>query len=316
MEGVTSSRGAPGWLSVAAVALAALVPGAAAQGLETVRADRSSPYGRVRVTDYRPTGLRCLQFPPGRALQSCMKLDDPTTLVLPYSRAMAATLTVPRHLERLLMVGLGGGSLVRWVRHYLPELQQDIVEIDPVVVEVARELFAVTPDDHVRVAVQDGRAFIAQAPTRYDLVWLDAYGPDSVPTHLTTVEFFQLVRAHLTPGGAVAANIWGPAVNPAYDSQVRAIQEAFPETYVLAEHLPGGSGMALRPGLAVMADGSRIVVGSLAPRLSAEAWAAAAAALQVRRALDLDLAALVHAQYHLLSGEAISATPPRDPPSR
>ncbi|HNX48905.1 MAG TPA: fused MFS/spermidine synthase [Thermoanaerobaculaceae bacterium] len=316
MEGVTSSRVAAGWLSVATVALMALAPGVAAQGSEIVRADRTSPYGRVRVTDYRSTGLRCLQFPPGRALQSCMKLDDPTSLVLPYSRAMAATLAVPQHLQRLLMVGLGGGSLVRWVRHYLPELQQDVVEIDPVVVQVARELFAVTPDDHVRLAVEDGRAFIVRAPSHYDLVWLDAYGPDSVPPHLTTVEFFQLVRAHLTPGGAVAANIWGPAVNPAYDSQVRAIQEVFPETYVLAEHLPGASGMALSPGLAVMADGSRIVVGSLAPRLGAEAWAAAAATLQVRRTLDLDLAALVRAQYHLISGEAVIALPPHDPPSR
>ena len=88
----------------------------------------------------------------------------------------------------------------------------------------------------------DGRAFLARDATRYDLIWLDAYGADSVPAHLTTVEFFRLVRARLAPGGAVAANLWGPGVNPRYHSQVRAIQEAFPETYVLAEHLPGQAG--------------------------------------------------------------------------
>ena len=135
------TRVAVRWLPAAILALTAVVPGAGAASPEVVRADRTSPYGRVRVTDYSTTGLRCLEFPPGRALQSCMQIDDPTRLVLPYTRAMAATLVVPRRLQRLLQVGLGGGSLVRWVQRYLPGLRQDVVEIDPVVVDVARELF-------------------------------------------------------------------------------------------------------------------------------------------------------------------------------
>ena len=303
------------WLPVVALALAAVVQAAEGGAPEVVRADRTSPYGRVRVTDYSSTGLRCLQFPPGQALQSCMKLDDPTRLVLPYTRAMAATLAVPQRLRRLLMVGLGGGSLVRWVQRYFPELPQDVVEIDPVVVEVARELFAVKNGPFVTITVMDGRAFLARDITRYDLIWLDAYGPDSVPTHLTTVEFFNLVRARLSPGGAVAANMWGPTVNPAYHSQVRAIQSVFPETYVLSEHLPGQAG-ALSAGLAVMADGCRIVVGSLAPRLGSEGWAAAATTLQQRPGLDLDLGALVRTQYHLISDEPAPAAAPHDQSSR
>jgi hypothetical protein len=108
--------------------------------------------------------------------------------------------------------------------------------------------------------------------------------------------------------------MWGPGVNPAYHSQVRAIQEVFPETYVLSEHLPGQAG-ALSAGLAVMADGCRIVVGSLAPRLGSEEWAAAATALQQRRGLDLDLGALVRTQYHLISDEPAPAVPPHDQPT-
>jgi spermidine synthase len=308
------TRSADRWLPAAILALMAVAPGAGAAGPEVVRADRTSPYGRVKVSDYPSTGLRCLEFPPGRALQSCMQISDPTRLVFPYTRAMAATLAVPQHLQRLLQVGLGGGSLVRWVQRYLPGLRQDVVEIDPVVVDVARELFFVEDGRRLSITVMDGRAFLAGAAASYDLIWLDAYGPDSVPTHLTTVEFFRLVRARLAPGGAVAANLWGPGVNPRYHSQVRAIQEVFPETYVLAEHLPGQTGTT-GTDQAEAAGGCRIVVGSLGPRLGAAPWAAAAATLQQRRGLDLDLAALVREQYHLISEEPAPATPPHDPPT-
>lgn len=315
MRDAVLTRAGGRWLTAAILALMAVAPGAGAAGPEVVRADRTSPYGRVKVSDYPSTGLRCLEFPPGRALQSCMQIDDPTRLVFPYTRAMASTLVVPQRLQRLLQVGLGGGSLVRWVQRYLPGLRQDVVEIDPVVVDVARDLFSVEAGHRLRIAVMDGRAFLDTTTAAYDLIWLDAYGPDSVPTHLTTVEFFRLVRARLAAGGAVAANMWGPGSNPRYHAQVRAIQEVFPETYVLAEGVPGEAGTH-GPGLAAAAGGCRVVVGSLGPRLSAAQWAAAATALQQRRKLDLDLAALVREQYHLISEEPAPAAAPHDPPTR
>jgi spermidine synthase len=314
MRDAVRAHSAGRWLPAAILLLTAFVPGAGSATPEVVRADRASPYGRVRVSDHPSTGLRCLAFPPGRALQSCMQLDDPSRLVFPYTRAMAATLAVPQHLQRLLQVGLGGGSLVRWVQRYLPGLRQDVVEIDPVVVDVARELFFVDASRRLRITVMDGRAFLAGAAASYDLIWLDAYGPDSVPAHLTTVEFFRLVRARLAPGGAVAANLWGPGVNPRYHSQVRAIQDVFPETYVLAEGSPGEAGTN-GPGLAAAAGSCRIVVGSLGPRLGAAAWAAAATTLQQRQRLDLDLAALVREQYHLISEEPAPAAARHDPPT-
>lgn len=283
---------------------------------EVVRVDRASPFGRVRVSDHGTGELRCLAFPPGRALQSCMRIDDPTRLVLPYTQALAATLGVPGEVRRLLMIGLGGGSLVRWLQRYRPDVELDAVDIDPVVVEVAREWFGVRAGPGLRILTADGREHLNRAALRYDLVWLDAFGPDYAPRHLTTVEFFRLVRSRLEPGGAVAANIWAPGVNRAYHAQVRAVQEVFPEVYELSEPAPAEPAIALGGGLAVLADGSRIVVGSLGPRLSGTQWAARLAAWQARQPLDCDLAALVRRQARLLTDTPSPASPPHDLPSR
>lgn len=274
--------------------------------------DRTSPFGRVRVSDYGATNLRCLEFPPGRVLQSCMRIDDPTRLVLPYTQAFAATLAVPDQVRRLLMIGLGGGSLVRWVQRYRPELAQDVVDINPVVIEVAREWFGVRPGPRVQVFTADGREHLARETTRYDLIWLDAFGPEDVPYAFTTVEFFQLVRSRLAEGGAVVVNIWAPAINRAYHAQVRAVQEVFPEVYELAEPSPDLPAVVLGGGLAVLADGSRIVVGSLAPRLSGAQWGERLAAWQARQPLDCDLAALVRRKYRLLTETPLPASAPHD----
>jgi len=309
-----------GWLGGAAVLVCQVAWGAVwAQDTrpgEVVRVDRTSPFGRVRVSDYGATGLRCLEFPPGRVLQSCMRIDDPTRLVLPYTQAFAATLAVPGEVKRLLMIGLGGGSLVRWLQRYRPELAQHVVDIDPVVVEVAGEWFGVRAGPGLQIITMDGRERLARDPARYDLIWLDAFGPEDAPYALTTVEFFQLVRSRLAPGGAVAANIWAPGVNRSYHAQVRAVQEAFPETYELSEPAPDEPAVGLGGGLAVLADGSRIVVGSLAPRLAGAQWAERLATWQAKQPLDCDLAALVRRKFHLLTDRPSSTSPPHDLPAR
>ena len=85
----------------------------------------------------------------------------------------------------------------------------------------------------MRAYVKDGRRFIEERPGLYDIVFLDAFGSESVPYHLTTREFLQAVRRSLTPKGVVVADIWGRSSNPLYDSMVRTYQDVFDELYIL-----------------------------------------------------------------------------------
>ena len=85
----------------------------------------------------------------------------------------------------------------------------------------------------MRGIVADGRKFIEGTREPYDIIFLDAFGADSVPPPLSTVEFLRAVRKALKPSGVTVGNIWSREYNRLYDSMVRTYQEAFDDLYLL-----------------------------------------------------------------------------------
>ena len=116
-------------------------------------------------------------------------------------------------ITNVLMVGLGGGSAQRSFAYYHPGVKIETVEIDPVVVQVARNYFGFRESESQKVHVEDGRVYLRRSRARYDLIILDAYVQgrygSSIPQHLATREFFELVRDRLTTNGVVAYNVIG-----------------------------------------------------------------------------------------------------------
>src|SRR6266480_7012127 len=205
--------------AAAFAALAAL--GCAAQ---TVIHERASPYNPIIVTeDY--SGMRTLLFERGGGRQSVVKPGDPDHLELPYARVALAGLALCEEPRRILVVGLGGGTLPMFLRTHYPAATIDVAEIDPDVVDVAKKFFGFVDDERVRAHVGDGRQFIERArQADYDVIFLDAFGAHDVPKQLTTKEFLQITRRALKPNGVVVSNVWRPASNPLYDSTVRTHQ--------------------------------------------------------------------------------------------
>jgi len=134
---------------------------------------------------------------------------------------------------RILVVGLGGGSLPMFLRKHYPPAGIDVAEIDPDVVDVAKKYFGFREDERMHAYIGDGRQFIENVRQGYDIIFLDAFGARDVPKHLTTLEFLQITRRALKPNGVVVSNIWRPASNPLYDSMVRTHQEVFEELLIL-----------------------------------------------------------------------------------
>jgi len=214
--------------AAAFAALAAL--GCAAQ---TVIYEKASPYNTIIVTEDQ-RGMRTLLFERGGGRQSVVKPGDPDHVELPYARVALAGLALCEEPRRILVVGLGGGTLPMFLRTHYPAATIDVAEIDPDVVDVAKKFFGFVDDERVRAHVGDGRQFIERArQADYDVIFLDAFGAHDVPKQLTTKEFLQITRRALKPNGVVVSNVWRPASNPLYDSMVRTHQEAFEELFIL-----------------------------------------------------------------------------------
>jgi spermidine synthase len=180
-----------------------------------------SPYQQLRVRDTDLLRILILD----RTFHAVMWLVDPVELVLPYSHMMMAALALmpepaPQEAasaaapKRGLILGHGGGSIAKWLARYWPELTLDIVEVDPSVVQAAERYFSYIPPAQHHVYVKDARLFLRTTSEQYDVIWVDAFARHLVPFHLTTKEFFAEVRAHLKPGGILAANLASSGSGP------------------------------------------------------------------------------------------------------
>jgi spermidine synthase len=107
-----------------------------------------------------------------------------------------------------------------------PELELDVAEIDPDVVRVAERWFDLPRDPRIRITAEDGRRYLQSRDERWDLIVIDAYFGDSIPFHLSTTQFFELVRSRLTPGGVVVSNIIG-----AVDGEGSELLRSMAKTY-------------------------------------------------------------------------------------
>ncbi|MBI4206313.1 MAG: fused MFS/spermidine synthase [Betaproteobacteria bacterium] len=213
----------------APIALIALI--ALARADQTVLYEKASAYNTIVVTE--ENGLRILRFGKGGVRQSVVKPGNPDYLALPYVQVALVGLALSQEPRRFLVVGLGGGTLPMFLRKHYPNATIDAVDIDPAVVDVARKFFGFREDARMQAHVGDGRQFIEKLRQPYDVIFLDAFGADSIPTQLTTQEFLQAVRRAVAPGGVVVGNLWGRVSNPLYDSMVRTYQEVFDELLIL-----------------------------------------------------------------------------------
>ena len=195
--------------------------------------EKDSFYHRIRVEE--DDEARYMYF--DRTLQSAMNIKDPTALRLVYSRYTSLGFAFRPDAKRMLIIGLGGGSIPKKLQKEFPSLEIDVVEIDPEVIQIAKNHFSVRESKTLRLHAQDGRLFLTRASNQYDIILLDAYYADAMPFHLATQEFFELVQRKLAPNGIVVANLISAVTGPSGKiarAFVKTQRRIFPQTYVFA----------------------------------------------------------------------------------
>lgn len=194
--------------------------------------EKASAWGNIVVTD-EGNNMRALRFGRNGVRQSLVKLDDPEYLGLSYVPVALAGLALSTEPRRFLIIGLGGGTLTAFLRRHYPDAEIDAVDINPEVAYAATHYLGFREDERMHIHIADGRRFIETVRQPYDVIFLDAFGADAVPAHLTTKEFLTAVRRAVHADGVVIGNIWFTATNPPYDSMVHTYRETFGELHVL-----------------------------------------------------------------------------------
>jgi spermidine synthase len=229
------------WMPAVLVILALLTfagPIRAARPGTTLLYEKDSAYNFIQVVELNADtpqfkqGTRWLLLNEGQGIHSVWHPDGQF-----YAGTWDIFLTAPYfnpgfradEVRSLCVVGLAAGTIsTQYTAVFGADVDIDGIEIDPAIVQAGAQYFGMT-QPNLNVIVEDGRVGLEQSSKRYDVIGIDAYRVPYVPWHLTTQEFFTIVRDHLTERGVLAINV-GRAVNTTSGSEDRRLVEAMTNT--------------------------------------------------------------------------------------
>lgn len=208
------------------------------------------------------SGVRYLHF-GSDWVQGAMRMRKPNALELTYTREMMAGLLFREAPwpARVLLIGLGAGSLAKFVHHHLPDASVTVVEIAPEVHAVARQYFRL-PDEGERfeVHVGDGAEFIQDDPRQWDLIAVDGFDRHARAGALATQPFYAACRARLAADGVLSVNLFGQLRG--FKTQLQRLRKAFDGRVLDLPECDSGNVVAL----ASPADGQSFDLATLKSR--------------------------------------------------
>lgn len=170
-------------------------------------------------------GVRTLHL-GGDAIQSSIRLDRPDELALHYTRAMMAFLLFHPRPREVLMIGLGGGSMARYIHRHMPKTRTTVVEINPKVLAAARSFFHFPPDDaRLKVEIADGADYVKRHAESADVLLVDGFDDGKQPAVLCSQAFYDSAFGALRPGGVMAVNFM--AGDRKLDALLQRIEQSF-----------------------------------------------------------------------------------------
>ncbi|MDA1330235.1 MAG: spermine synthase [Chloroflexi bacterium] len=196
--------------------------------------ETESAYNYIQVIELN--GAHYLRLNEGQGIHSAYHPDQ-IAFNGPWLQFLAAPFFNPdfdpEQIDSIAIIGLAAGTSARQATALLGPVPIDGYELDPAIIRVGRDYFAMTMPN-LEAIPQDGRWGLAHSEQRYSLIEIDAYRPPYIPWHLTTLEFFELTRAHLADDGALAINVGrAPGDRRLIDALVVTLSEVFPSVHVM-----------------------------------------------------------------------------------
>lgn len=201
-------------------------------------------YEKITIYDGNYEGRSTRFFQQDRSSSGAMFLDtqDPKDLVYEYTKYYALYKIFTPSVQQALVIGGGAYSIPKALLTSLPNATVDVVEIEPLLHQLAQQYFFLKEDPRLKVHIEDGRRFLQSSNKKYDLIFSDVYySLFSIPSHFTTQEFFTLAKNKLNPNGIFIANLIGdlkPERTSFILSELKTFQSIFPNSYFFAVRSP------------------------------------------------------------------------------
>ncbi len=197
--------------------------------------EKETAYNYIQVIQL--DGYRYLRLNEGQGIHSMYHPTDlnyggpwQEFLVAPFFNQPPYS---PTSVKNMAIIGLAGGTVARQATAVFGDIPIDGWEIDPAIISVGREYFGMDMPNLTAIS-QDGRVGLEHSSTLYSIIAVDAYRPPYIPPHLTTQEFFQVAKAHLTNDGVLVVNVGRSPVDRTLVNQIAStIQTVFPSVYVV-----------------------------------------------------------------------------------
>ena len=194
-------------------------------------------------------GVRYLHF-GSEWVQGAMRIARPFSLELEYTREMMLPLLFAADdawPARVLVIGLGAASVVKFLHRYCPRAQITVVEIDPRVPGVAALHFRLPPEDErLRIVIDDGARFVAQNEQQWDFILVDGYDHRARANALDTERFHRDCRTRLTADGRICLNLFGRTRG--FRSSAQRILDAYDGRALVLPSLDAGNAICIAAG--------------------------------------------------------------------
>ncbi|HWW05618.1 transferase spermidine synthase [Collimonas sp.] len=152
--------------------------------------------------------MRTLHFDE-KYIQSAMSISAPDKLLLSYTRAMMGFLLFQAAPKHILLVGLGGGSLVKYCYRYLPSTRITVLELHAEVIALRDKFMIPADDQRLRIIHSDAAAYMqVQQENIADVIMLDGFSSDGPAQELSSSDFYADCLRSLTPQGVLVSNLW------------------------------------------------------------------------------------------------------------
>lgn len=218
-----------------------------------------TPYNTIRIMDTKVwmtnREVRILQTDPMGA-QSLMYTDAPNELYSDYTKFYDLAFHYRPDAKKVLMLGGGGYCVPKHLGETRPDVEVDVVELDPGITKAAKDYFYLEDRPNQRIFHEDARMFVnreaARGELKYDAVFEDVFGSSySIPFHLTTSECMGAIRALLNDDGVLVINIISEINGELFAGIYSSIAKWFPNVLIFPATYPNSA--AIRQNVMIVA---------------------------------------------------------------